>query len=261
MSDYVLPHTLTGERARLTLMAELLDPFHREQLRALGLSPGWRCLELGCGVGSIARWLAEQVGSSGHVVASDIDLSYVGPSDSPNLEVRRIDVLHDSIEPGSYDLITARALLHHLANPRSAIERMLSGLKPSGHILLIEPDMLPATVAEPDAVSGFWGGWLRWSAAQGIDYAIGRKLPSLLAGFGSTDITGQGRTEFYSGGSPWAQYWLATVKELSSRLLGSGDIDEAELSAWQAAYADPGYWTAAITFVATAGRAEHLVHQ
>lgn len=254
MSDYVLPHTLSGERARLTLMAELLDPFHREQLLALGLRPGWRCLELGCGVGSVARWLAQQVGPSGHVVASDIDLTYVGDSDRPNLEVRRIDILHDRVEPHSYDLITARALLHHLADPRGAVKQMIHGLKAGGHILLVEPDMLPATVTEPPAVNAFWQGWMRWSRAQGIDYSIGRKLPAMLTELGCTAVTGQGRTEYYYGTSPWANYWLSTIEELRGRLLESGDLDEIQLEAWQAAYSDPSYWTAAITFVATAGR-------
>jgi ubiquinone/menaquinone biosynthesis C-methylase UbiE len=39
--------------------------------------PGWRCLELGCGNGSIAQALAERVAPAGHVVASDIDLSCI----------------------------------------------------------------------------------------------------------------------------------------------------------------------------------------
>ena len=42
-------------------------------LQALGVSKGWRCLEIGAGAGSIAAWLCEQVDADGSVVAIDLD--------------------------------------------------------------------------------------------------------------------------------------------------------------------------------------------
>jgi SAM-dependent methyltransferase len=86
------------------------------------------------------------------VVASDIDVSYIADLQVSCLEVRRIDILHDSIEEGSYDFVVARALLHHLPSARKALKRMVSSLKPGGVLLSIEPDMLPCTVAEPDSM-------------------------------------------------------------------------------------------------------------
>ena len=61
-NSYILPHNLSGERQRLALMSELLDPMHRALLERIGLRPGWRCLEIGCGNGSISQWLAAKVG-------------------------------------------------------------------------------------------------------------------------------------------------------------------------------------------------------
>src|SRR5207248_1077717 len=59
MSDYVLDHHLEGERARLALMSRLLDPMHRRYIETLGVGPGTRALEVGCGNGSIwAGWLS-----------------------------------------------------------------------------------------------------------------------------------------------------------------------------------------------------------
>lgn len=121
MPDYILPHDLAGERQRLALMSQLLDPFERSHIERLGLREGWRCLEVGCGNGSIARWLAERVAPSGHVVASDLDISYIDSDQRPCLEVRKLDVLHDAIEEGEYDLVVARALLHHLPSARQAL--------------------------------------------------------------------------------------------------------------------------------------------
>ena len=53
-------------------MSALLDPMHRSCIEKLGLKPGWRCLEVGCGNGSISQWLAGVVGPDGLAVASDI---------------------------------------------------------------------------------------------------------------------------------------------------------------------------------------------
>src|SRR5580658_1982903 len=108
MGGYTLPHELMGERQRLALMSALLDPVDRACLARLGVGPGWRCLELGSGNGSIAQALAACVAPTGQVVASDIDIAYIANLQTPCLEVRRIDVLHDAIEEGSYDLVVAR---------------------------------------------------------------------------------------------------------------------------------------------------------
>jgi SAM-dependent methyltransferase len=122
MSQYILPHDLTGEKQRLRLMSELLDPLDR-CIERLGLQAGWRCLEVGCGNGSISEWLASRVGPSGHVVASDIDLRYIAGLAATNLEVRQLNIVEDAVEQGAYDLVTARAVLHHVR--RLALGRVL----------------------------------------------------------------------------------------------------------------------------------------
>src|ERR1700720_4070211 len=120
MSEYTLPHQLTGEQHRLMLMSALLDPVESARIAQLGVRPGWRCLEFGCGNGSIAQMLAARVAPTGHVVASDIDLAYIVNLQMPCLEVRRLDVLEDVIEEGSCNFVVARALLQHLTPARKA---------------------------------------------------------------------------------------------------------------------------------------------
>jgi 2-polyprenyl-3-methyl-5-hydroxy-6-metoxy-1,4-benzoquinol methylase len=149
-----LPHDLTGEKQRLELMSKL-DPLTRTHIEQLGLEADWRCLEIGCGNGSTSKWLAKRVASTGHVVASDIDLRYIADLNVPNLEVRQINILETAVEEGFYDLVIARAVLHHITSPEKAVQRMLAALKPSGVFLSIEPDMLPATAAEPEVATRF----------------------------------------------------------------------------------------------------------
>jgi hypothetical protein len=40
MSQYILPLDLTGEKQRLKLMSELLDPLHRSCIEQVGLQAG-----------------------------------------------------------------------------------------------------------------------------------------------------------------------------------------------------------------------------
>ena len=257
MGEYVLPHAIIGERQRLLQMSSLLDPLDLACFARLGVRPGWRCLELGCGNGSISKALAERVAPTGHVVASDIDLTHIAGLQAPCLEVRRIDILHDIIEKGSYDFVVARALLHHLKPARTALERMVVALKPGGVLLSIEPDMLPCTVAEPFAMHTFWQAWLKWSAEAGIDYFVGRKIPAWLDSLGLEGIAGEGHSAHFNGGSAWATYWMETMTNLRPSLLKTGYITEKMLDEFHNFYMDPHHWTSVITLTANWGRKPH----
>jgi len=160
MPEYVLGHHLKGEGRRLALMSELLDPMHRHYLQSLDVvKPGARMLEVGCGNGSISAWLARQVAPDGRTMAVDLDLSLVDVH-LPNLEFGKDDIMAGLVEPGSFDLVTARAVLHHVADAEKAIANLVASLRPGGAILLIEPDFLPVTIAEPPEVRVFWSDWL-----------------------------------------------------------------------------------------------------
>jgi len=254
MSHYALPHTLAGENGRLALMSALLDPIERAHIERLQVGCGWRCLELGAGNGSIAKILAGIAGPTGHVVASDIDLSFMADLQAPGLEVRRIDVLEDGIEPASYDFVTARALLHHLPERKAALQRMVDAVKPGGAFLSIEPDMLPCTVAVPDSMRLFWQGWLKWSGDSGIDYFVGRKIPAWLDSIGLEDVAAEGHTAHFNGGSDWATYWIGAIRELTPSLMKSGHVTQPMLEDFHARFSDPHYWTSVIAFTAAWGR-------
>lgn len=82
-------------------------------LWAVGATAGWMCLEVGAGGVDVPAWLAEQVGSSGRVVASDIDTTWM-PADGAAFEVLRHGVGVDEPPAGSFDLVHARLLLTHV---------------------------------------------------------------------------------------------------------------------------------------------------
>src|SRR5207237_169635 len=72
-----LSNTWSDEQRRLGGVERLFDPGTRRYLDIIGVSTGMRCLEVGGGGGSVARWMAERIGSSGTVVVTDLDVSGV----------------------------------------------------------------------------------------------------------------------------------------------------------------------------------------
>jgi SAM-dependent methyltransferase len=114
----------------------------------------------------MSGWLAARIAPGGRAVAVDLDLSLV-EVEGPGLELRQADILAGPVEPGDFDLVTARAVLHHVADAEAAVRNLVASVRPGVAILLIEPDFLPVSIAEPPEVRAFWAGWLAWSRGQG----------------------------------------------------------------------------------------------
>ncbi|MCX4658738.1 class I SAM-dependent methyltransferase [Streptomyces uncialis] len=250
-SPYVFAGSGAGEHDRLRLLARLLDPLHRRTLHTAGLRAGLRCLELGSGTGTIAAWMAGQVGATGHVTATDIDLTFLKHQRRPNLAVRELDVLTDEIPRGAFDMITCRALLHHLPQWEAVVGRLAGALKPDGALVLVEPDAGAAVFAEP-AHQRFWSAWCRWGRTEGIDFRLGGALPRAVrrAGLDVQDMTME--VPFYSRRSPWGDLYRSTVEAARPYASGGGPDLIAEFEDLQAGSGD---LMCSFGWVAVCGRA------
>ena len=85
MSQYVLDHHLEGEKKRLALMSQLLDPMHRRYIESLGISRDARVLEVGWQRFNVGLE-AGHVAPDGQIVAIDLDLSLVNDARAPGVE-------------------------------------------------------------------------------------------------------------------------------------------------------------------------------
>jgi SAM-dependent methyltransferase len=235
-----------AEDERLTLLEQLYDPVSQRR-RAL-VQRGWRCLEVAAGRGSMAVWLAEQVGPEGHVVATDIDTRYLQRLELPNLEVLEHNILEDPLEAlgaGSFDLVCSRLALFHLVGRQEAIRQMTMCLRPGGW--LIDEDADWGTAAPVDPAHPLYDGYRRvwrdgdWWTSRGYDKAFGQKLPALFERCGLQDIRHEAATEVVRGGSPWARWWAVTL-EVINELGGGDESDRRELEVMTAALADPSLW-------------------
>ena len=77
-----------AERERLALVERYHDPISVAALERLGVDAGWRCLDVGAGAGSIARWLAERVLPAGEVLATDLDTRLLEPLTASGVQRR-----------------------------------------------------------------------------------------------------------------------------------------------------------------------------
>src|SRR5215469_7829387 len=105
---YLLDNAQAQAQGRFAGLEASFDTLTQRHLAARGLRPGWRCLEVGAGSGSVARSLASQAAPDGSVLATDIDTRWVDTGSLPNLEVIQHDIVTDPLPGGAFDLIHAR---------------------------------------------------------------------------------------------------------------------------------------------------------
>ena len=139
-SRYLLDNADSIAADRMNALARLYDPASQRALNAAGIAPGWHCLEVGGGGGGVARWMAEQVGSMGSVLCTDIDPRHIAPSGLANLHVVRHDIVRDALPEAKFDLAHARLVLLHVPERAAVLEKMISALKPGGWLVIEDFD-------------------------------------------------------------------------------------------------------------------------
>jgi SAM-dependent methyltransferase len=191
-----------------------------------------QCLEVGAGGGSVASWLSEQVGPTGRVVATDIDIRWLKDLKLANLETLTHDLNVDSLPEGEFDLVHVRWLLHHLADPGLAIRRMISALRPSGWLLIEEVDFFPIYASDSQVYIDFMVALSRSVVSPSRrDCFWARALPELLAGTGLKEVSAEGDFAIMRGGSSIAEFFALTAEQMRERIIQSGDLSSERLEA------------------------------
>jgi SAM-dependent methyltransferase len=250
----------TFERERLSLLTQIADPITTRRLNEMSVEPGWRCLDVGAGDGSVARWLAKRVGPEGRVVATDLNPRFLGGHELPNLEVRRHDILADDLEAEHYDLVHCRCVLQHLVEPLRALRRMVNAVRPGGWLFVEEVDggIFGATDPEHPRAAEFnrtTRMLLDGLQTKGpIDTTFGRRVPALVERFGIQELAHDGGTLIARGGDTVARCTRMTEELLRDHLVAVGALTVAEFEERSRAYDDPSFWFAGYTFVGVWGR-------
>jgi len=237
---YAFANSVEGQRDRLKALEVVLDPGTLHHLAERGVGPGWHCLEVGAGAGSVARWLAERVGPDGRVLATDLNLTAFGEVSAlhPSLTAVEHDVMTDPLPEGSFDLVHTRLVLAWLADPTRALDRLVAALKPGGSLVVEELDFVSAA-PDPSMDAHSAAVFARVLEAHtvvladrnGFDPRCGRRLHSLLRSAGLTDVNAAGRVSMWRGGEPGGQLWRLTLSQLRQPMTATGLVDDAEVNA------------------------------
>jgi SAM-dependent methyltransferase len=254
-------YVLTGvdpatEEGRLALLERRFDAGTVRRLGDLGVRSGWRCLEVGAGHGSIARWLSEKVGPDGSVIAADIDTRFLTALPE-NVDVRELDIRDLELEP-DFDLVHCRALLMHLPDPGDAIARIAAALRPGGALLAEEGDFgllhfggHPNSAAQNDAHEEILNAMRK---ARTMDGFFGRKLPGMLLAQGLELQFAEIDTATARSGEPEYEWMQTTMLEATSKLVAAGVIDAATRGVVEEFFSTNGTIVTSVSLVAAAGR-------
>jgi SAM-dependent methyltransferase len=249
-----------AELDRLRLIEAAYDPWTIRHLNRLGVAPGWHCLEVGAGAGSVARWLADRVGPTGRVVATDADPRFLDTLAAGTVEVCRHDVTVDELERDTFDFIHCRFLLMHLDDPEAALRRMAAALRPGGWLLVEETDNDVIAAADDHhplagPFSAVWGGTVRFLEEAGIMHmTLGRSVPAMMASAGLVDVADEGVTRLVRGGEPLARILRESWVLFEHRLAAGGVASDDELAAVRRAYDDPTFAFRNCLMVSSSGR-------
>lgn len=243
-SAYLLDNASAEAPARFAALSAMFDPGTIRHLEDLGIGPGWHCLEVGGGGGSIATWLAGRVGPAGRVLVTDIDSRFLDSLKGSNLEVRRHDIVTDPLPEVAFDLVHSRLVLLHLPEREKALARMVAALKPGGWLVDEEFDssMSPDPSVNPNEVlSKTYVAMTRIMDSRGIDRHFGRRLFERLRAHGLVRVAAEGRILMWHGQSPGASLLRSNYEQLRSAMIDAGYVSEEEFNQDLARLDDPSF--------------------
>lgn len=264
------PYLLAGvasEVERLRIQAEAWEPEVEVWLDQIGVQPGWRCVDLGCGPMGILTPLSRRVEWRGRVVGVDdgpgqteAARQFVRDNRLESVDVVSASPFNAPLDCGAFHLAHARFLVSTLGREEELLDEMIALARPGGIVALQEPDAAswnccPARPAFRRLVSAIQDVY----AEAGGDFNAGRRTFSLLRKMGLVDVQARAAVVASSGARhPFrnALPHLANALRkpiLEGDILSQPELDEA-LSDVKQALDDPNTLVLSYTVTQVWGR-------
>jgi SAM-dependent methyltransferase len=240
---------------RFAALSAIFDPGSQRHLLDRGVVPGWNCLEVGGGGGSIARWLSERVGDEGRVLVTDIDTHFLEALEFPNLEVLRHDITRDRLPEEAFDLVHTRMVLIHLPEGDDVLRRLVAALKPGGWLVCEEFDAVSSppdpAVSPGEVLLKTHQAMGRLNDERGVDRRCGRLLFGRLRALGLVNLGAAAHMSIVQPGSQMARLLGASYERRRGAMIDAGlitddefDRDLARMEAADFMMPSPILWTA-----------------
>jgi SAM-dependent methyltransferase len=227
-----------GEIERLRAQAAAIAFDAGVMLDRIGLGPGWRCLDLGCGPGGILELLGARVGPTGRVVGLDADpvmLAAARDWTRAHGLTGVALVASDAYQPGvrreAFDLVHVRFLASTAGRGEELIRGALELVRAGGMLAFQEPDIAKLECYPPHPAWDRLKQLLQTAFERnGGDTRIGQRLYGLLRGVGLEEVRYRPFLVGVAHDEPMRDYLPATVESIRGAILGAALIGEAELA-------------------------------
>jgi ubiquinone/menaquinone biosynthesis C-methylase UbiE len=262
--SHYLHGTAPEEQERLARLNDLLND---GALREMALGGGEMVLDVGCGLGQLARDIARRVRPRGAVIGVERSTEQLAQArrladragEGGLVEFREGEATRVPLQEkewGTFDIAHARYLLEHVPDPVAVVREMVRAVRPGGRIVL-EDDAhdIHRLWPEPPGFSRLWSAYMRTYDRAGSDACVGHSLVSLLVQAGA--IPRRNTWLFFGAcaGQPellgaYVDNLAGVLESARESILGIGDFDRrffeecvGAVRAW-GRRTDAAYWYA-----------------
>jgi SAM-dependent methyltransferase len=209
-------------------LSAMLDDFTFSRLARAGALTGRRCLEVGAGGGSVARWLAKRVGPSGRVLATDLNIRRI-PAGA-GYSVLQHDLVTEPVPDGPWDLIHARLVLLHIPQRAEVLGRLAAALAPGGALVIEDwaTEFGNLCLSAPDRETAELIDHYREVLvsrvlpARGNDPTWAARVHDRMLAEGLVDVETVVHADSWPGGTPGALLLAVNVAQLRAEFVAAG---------------------------------------
>jgi ubiquinone/menaquinone biosynthesis C-methylase UbiE len=218
------------ELARLDHQAAVIERPTRLLLQAAGLAAGMRVLDLGTGLGHVARLAGELVGPTGSVLGIDQSADVLAVARERTQQEGMVQVTFaegNALEwraPAPFDAIVGRLLLFHVPDPVAAVRHHRQNLRPGGLFVAVDFDLGGSRADPPVVIVNTVGRWVHDAfRAAGAWPRVGARLGTILEEAQLTRVTTFGVQAYLSPRDSSGPRLLAgVVRSLAPTIVAHG---------------------------------------
>ena len=235
-SNYPLGGTQT-ELDRLLAQAAVYEPETNWLLDQIGVGPGWRAVDIGCGPIGILDLLSQRVGPRDSVIGLERESRFVAMAyaeiakrNLDNVKIIEADALNTGLEKNAFDLVHERLVMVNISDREALLSEMLSLLRHNGTIVLSDIDNV-SWLCQPPHPS--WEILLNafhtvFHAGGGNGF-IGRRLPIMLHAAGVRNVQIKITVATPEVGDYRRTHLLSLIDPVREKVIAKGLLDEKQL--------------------------------